>query len=112
MRCSGSSYRYVGDAWYRIVPPMQALDMAAWGAGGCLDGLIHHADHGSNCTAMVYTERIVELGAVPRSRQALISAEASRPGGGLAEEASVLGRGERALVVAERRDDYSALVML
>ncbi|WP_372492570.1 IS3 family transposase [Microbacterium kunmingense] len=45
--------------------PMQALDMAAWGAGGRLDGLIHHADHGSNYTAMVYTERIVELGAVP-----------------------------------------------
>jgi putative transposase len=45
--------------------PMQALDMAAWGVGGRLDGLIHHADHGSNYTAMVYTERIVELGAVP-----------------------------------------------
>ena len=45
--------------------PMQALDMAAWNAGGRLDGLIHHADHGSNYTAMVYTERIVELGAVP-----------------------------------------------
>lgn len=45
--------------------PMQALDMAAWGAGGDLTGLIHHADHGSNYTAMVYTERIVELGAVP-----------------------------------------------
>ena len=44
---------------------MPALDMAAWGAGGRLDGLIHHADHGSNYTAMVYTERIVELGAVP-----------------------------------------------
>nr|WP_157533884.1 IS3 family transposase [Microbacterium sp. oral taxon 186] len=45
--------------------PMQALDMAAWSAGGRLDGLIHHADHGSNYTAMVYMERIVELGAVP-----------------------------------------------
>ena len=45
--------------------PMQALDMAAWHAGGRLDGLIHHADHGSNYTAMVYTDRIVELGAVP-----------------------------------------------
>lgn len=45
--------------------PMQALDMAAWNAGGRLDGLIHHADHGSKYTAMVYTERIVELGAVP-----------------------------------------------
>ena len=45
--------------------PMQALDMAAWHAGGRLDGLIHHADHGSNYTAMVCTGRIVELGAVP-----------------------------------------------
>jgi len=38
--------------------PLQALDMAAWDVGGRLDGLIHHADHGSNYTAMVYTERI------------------------------------------------------
>lgn len=45
--------------------PMQALDMAAWQSGGRLDGLIHHADHGSNYTAMVYTDRIQELGAVP-----------------------------------------------
>ncbi|WAC69400.1 IS3 family transposase [Microbacterium sp. SL75] len=50
--------------WSEILP-MQVLDMAAWGAGSRLDGLIHHADHGSNYTAMVYTERIVELGAVP-----------------------------------------------
>ncbi len=48
-----------------ILPMMQALDMAAWNAGGRLDGLIHHADRGSNYTAMVCTERIVELGAVP-----------------------------------------------
>jgi len=45
--------------------PMPALDMAAWSAGGDLTGLIHHADHGSNYTAMVYTDRIVELGAIP-----------------------------------------------
>ncbi|WP_370520555.1 IS3 family transposase [Kocuria sp. KD4] len=45
--------------------PMQALDMAAWGAGGDLTGLTHHSDHGSNYMAMVYTDRIVELGAVP-----------------------------------------------
>lgn len=44
---------------------MRALDMAAWNVGGRLEGLIHHVDHGSNYTAMVYTERIVELGAVP-----------------------------------------------
>ena len=45
--------------------PMQALEMAAWGAGGRLDWLIHHAGHGSNYTAMVYTDRTAELGAVP-----------------------------------------------
>ncbi len=28
--------------------PLQALDMAAWAAGGKLDGLTHHSDHGSN----------------------------------------------------------------
>jgi len=39
--------------------------MAAWAAGGRLDGLIHHADHGSNYLALVYTDRIVELGAKP-----------------------------------------------
>ncbi|QIM17044.1 IS3 family transposase [Leucobacter insecticola] len=47
------------------VLPMQALDMAAWQLGGDLNGVIHHADHGSNYTAMVYTDRIVELGALP-----------------------------------------------
>ena len=44
--------------------PLQALDMAAWAAGGDLDGLTHHSDHGSNYMAMVYTDRIVELGAI------------------------------------------------
>lgn len=45
--------------------PMQALNMAAWDAGDDLTGLTHHSDHGSNYMAMVYTDRIVELGAVP-----------------------------------------------
>ena len=45
--------------------PMQALDMAAWNAGGDLTGLTHHSDHGSNFMTMVYTARIAELGAVP-----------------------------------------------
>jgi len=39
--------------------------MAAWSAGGNLDGLVHHADHGSNYMSLVYTDRIVELGAKP-----------------------------------------------
>lgn len=43
--------------------PLQAFDMAAWDAGGDLAGLVHHADHGSNYLAMVYTDRILELGA-------------------------------------------------
>ena len=45
--------------------PLQALDMAAWHAGGDLTGLVHHADHGSNYLSVVYTDRIVELGAKP-----------------------------------------------
>jgi putative transposase len=44
---------------------LRALDMAAWAVGGNLDGLVHHADHGSNHLAVVYTDRIVELGAAP-----------------------------------------------
>lgn len=47
------------------VLPLQALDMAAWGAGGSLAGLTHHSDHGSNYLSMVYTERVAELGAIP-----------------------------------------------
>lgn len=33
--------------------PLQALDMAACGAGGDLTGLTHHSDQGSNYMAMV-----------------------------------------------------------
>lgn len=45
--------------------PLQALEQAAWAAGGDLTGLTHHSDHGSNYMALVYTDRIVELGARP-----------------------------------------------
>jgi putative transposase len=45
--------------------PLQALDMTAFDAGGDLTGLPHHSDHGSNYTALVYTDRIAELGAIP-----------------------------------------------
>jgi len=45
--------------------PLQALDMAAFDAGGDLTGLTHHSDHGSNYMALVYTDRIAELGAIP-----------------------------------------------
>lgn len=47
------------------VLPLQALNMAAWGARGSLDDLVHHADHGSNYLWVVYTDRINELGATP-----------------------------------------------
>ena len=45
--------------------PLHALNMAAWAADGNLDGLVHHVDHGSNYLAVVYTDRIEELGATP-----------------------------------------------
>lgn len=45
--------------------PLQALDMAAFTAGRNLAGLTHHSDHGSNYMSLVYTDRIVELGATP-----------------------------------------------
>ena len=45
--------------------PLQALEMAAFAAGGDLTGLTHHSDHGSNYMSLVYTDRIVELGATP-----------------------------------------------
>ena len=48
--------------------PLQALDMAAFGAGGDLTGLTHHSDPGSNSSALVYTDRIAELGAIPSTR--------------------------------------------
>lgn len=44
---------------------LQALNMAAWAADGNVDGLVRHADHGSNYLAVVYTNRIEELGATP-----------------------------------------------
>jgi putative transposase len=63
------SRRIVG---WRVAPtlradvlPLRALDMAAWDAGGDLTGLVHYPDHGSNYLAVVYTNRIVELGAKP-----------------------------------------------
>jgi putative transposase len=45
--------------------PLGALEMAAWAAGGKLPGLTHHSDHGSNYMSLIYTDRIVELGATP-----------------------------------------------
>ncbi|WP_461640620.1 IS3 family transposase [Leucobacter sp. BZR 635] len=47
------------------VLPLPALEMAVWQAGGDLEGLVHHSDHGSNYMSMVYTNRVAELGAIP-----------------------------------------------
>lgn len=41
-------------------------DMAAWGAG---TGWIHHAGYGSNRMPMVYTDRLVDLGATPSTKE-------------------------------------------
>ncbi|MBK0418742.1 IS3 family transposase [Leucobacter sp. CSA1] len=45
------------------VLPLQALEMAAWGADGDLAGVRHHSVHGSNYMSIVYSERVRELGA-------------------------------------------------
>jgi len=47
------------------VLPLQALDMAAFAVGRDLTGLTHHSDHGSNYMSLVYTDRVLELGAIP-----------------------------------------------
>lgn len=48
--------------------PLQAHEIAAWGAGGSLAGLTRHSDRGSNYTAAVYTNRVLELGALASTR--------------------------------------------
>ena len=47
--------------------PLQALEQAiAWAAShGGADGLIHHSDHGVQCTSTVYTTRVMEYGMLP-----------------------------------------------
>ena len=44
--------------------PLPALEMAAWSSGD-ITGLVHHSDRGSNYVSLVYTDRILELGATP-----------------------------------------------
>lgn len=51
------------------VLPSQALNMAAWGARGSLDDLVHHADHGSNYLSVVYTDRINDAWRDPVDRE-------------------------------------------
>ena len=47
--------------------PLQALEQAiSWAASrGGTDGLIHHSDHGTQCTGTVYTTRVMEYGMLP-----------------------------------------------
>ena len=47
--------------------PLDALEMALWvrdRAGEAVDGLIHHSDAGSQYTALRYTERLADVGAL------------------------------------------------
>ena len=47
--------------------PLQALGQAiSWAASrGGADGLIHHSDHGTQCTGTVYTTGVMEYGMLP-----------------------------------------------
>ncbi|WP_419838077.1 IS3 family transposase [Candidatus Poriferisodalis sp.] len=44
---------------------LDALEMARWARGARLEGLIAHADAGSQFTSIRYSERLDEIGAVP-----------------------------------------------
>jgi putative transposase len=44
---------------------LDALEMAIWRRAGVLDGLVCHADAGSQYTSLRYTTRLAEIGAAP-----------------------------------------------
>src|SRR5438445_672683 len=44
---------------------LDGLEMAIWRRDHDLDGLIHHSDRGSQYTAIVYTDRMIEEGIDP-----------------------------------------------
>ena len=44
---------------------LDALEMAGWQRGTCLEGLITHSDAGSQFTSLRFGERLSEIGAVP-----------------------------------------------
>ena len=46
--------------------------MAAFDAGSDLAGLTHHSDQRSNYMAVLYTDRIAELGAIPQPERSEI----------------------------------------
>ncbi|WP_275410835.1 DDE-type integrase/transposase/recombinase [Paractinoplanes rishiriensis] len=49
----------------RTTLPLEALEMAIWARNGCLDGLIHHSDAGTPCTAIRYTDTPTDAGVLP-----------------------------------------------
>ena len=44
---------------------LDALEMARWNRGARLEGLVAHADAGSQFTSIRYSERLDDIGAVP-----------------------------------------------
>jgi len=42
--------------------PLQALGVASWLTQGNIEGLIHHADHGSQYLSLTYSNRLSDLG--------------------------------------------------
>jgi putative transposase len=44
---------------------LDALQMALWRRGGAVEGLVHHSDRGVQYTAVCYTERLAQAGALP-----------------------------------------------
>jgi putative transposase len=49
----------------KVATVLDALEMARWSRGATLEGLVAHADAGSQFTALRWGERLAELGAVP-----------------------------------------------
>lgn len=49
----------------RTEMPLEALEMALWRRGRCLEGLVHHSDRGCQYTSIRYTERLAEAGIAP-----------------------------------------------
>jgi putative transposase len=52
-------------AHVRTTMILDAIEMARWSRGTCLEGLRCHSDAGSQFTSVRYGERLAEIGAVP-----------------------------------------------
>ncbi len=59
------SRRFVGWNYEGRHPAPPSPRYGCLGRRGSLEGLVHHADHWSNYMSLVFTDRIVELGATP-----------------------------------------------